>query len=116
MNMEEEVKKASKTRTMWRRKLDPTKIDEYIHRHNTIWPELLDFIKEQGVSNYSIFLSDNEVFGYLEHDDIPALTDPKNLPTQLQIDWEESMRPLAADKISDDLGTKRNLQLVFYVK
>jgi len=41
---------------------------EYQTRHNPIWPELQQALKEHGVSNYSIFLREdtNELFGYLE--------------------------------------------------
>lgn len=37
-------------------KLKPDCREEYIKRHNAIWPELAAFIKEGGVSDYSIFL------------------------------------------------------------
>ncbi|MFC2137048.1 L-rhamnose mutarotase [Bacteroidota bacterium] len=32
--------------------------DEYIKRHNEIWPELVKIIKKTGVSDYSIFLDE----------------------------------------------------------
>ena len=37
-------------------KLKPGCREEYIKRHNAIWPELATLIKEGGVSDYSIFL------------------------------------------------------------
>ena len=44
------------------------KEDEYIKRHNEIWPELVKSMKEHGGSNYSIFLNreTGELFSYLE--------------------------------------------------
>ena len=41
---------------------------EYERRHAAIWPELVAMIKEQGVSNYSIFWDreTNILFGYQE--------------------------------------------------
>ena len=44
---------------------------EYQRRHNPIWPELEQALKQHGVSNYSIFLREqtNELFGYLEVED-----------------------------------------------
>jgi len=30
--------------------------EEYIKRHNELWPEMAKLLKESGVSNYSIFL------------------------------------------------------------
>ena len=32
--------------------------ENYIKRHNEIWPELKQILKEAGVSNYSIFLDE----------------------------------------------------------
>lgn len=42
--------------------------DEYESRHNPIWRELEQVLKDHGVSNYSIFLNEenNELFGYAE--------------------------------------------------
>jgi L-rhamnose mutarotase len=116
MDMKADVAKAAKTRTMWRKKLDPTKVDEYIERHENIWPELYAAIKEQGVTNFSIFIDGDECIGYLEHENIAEHNKLNEVPTQLSIDWEASMRPLSADKISEDQGMRRDLKLVFYVE
>ena len=41
--------------------------DEYKKRHDEIWPELVDLLKEAGVSDYSIHLDEetNILFGVL---------------------------------------------------
>lgn len=41
---------------------------EYERRHNPIWPELEAVFKENGVSNFSIFMDETTgfLFGYLE--------------------------------------------------
>ena len=41
---------------------------EYQSRHNPIWPELEQALKQHGLSNYSIFLREEtgDLFGYLE--------------------------------------------------
>jgi L-rhamnose mutarotase len=39
-------------------KLKPNIIDEYKRRHDEIWPELVALIREQGISDYSIFLDE----------------------------------------------------------
>ena len=40
--------------------------DEYIKRHNEIWPELSQLLKDAGVSEYSIFLDEetNTLFAF----------------------------------------------------
>jgi L-rhamnose mutarotase len=49
-------------------KLRPGFRDEYRRRHNEIWPELAKLLKDNGVSNYSIFLDEETgtLFAYQE--------------------------------------------------
>jgi len=47
--------------------LKPGNRDEYERRHNPIWPELQQVLKQHGVHNYSIFLNNDErLFAYAE--------------------------------------------------
>src|SRR5262245_59082199 len=48
--------------------LKPGHQEEYERRHNPIWPELQDVLREHGVRNYSIFLDlqTNGLFAYAE--------------------------------------------------
>ena len=54
--------------------------DEYIRRHDEIWPELVELLKEAGVSDYSIHLDEETdiLFGVLWRttphgmDDLPS--------------------------------------------
>jgi len=49
-------------------KLLPGFKDEYLRRHNEIWPELVKLLKDNGICNYSIFLDEetNTLFAYQE--------------------------------------------------
>ena len=49
-------------------KLLPGFKEEYRKRHNEIWPELLQLLKDNGIGNYSIFLDEetNTLFAYQE--------------------------------------------------
>jgi L-rhamnose mutarotase len=48
--------------------LNPGFREEYERRHNPIWPELREVLKEHGVHNYSIFLDNDsdKLFAYAE--------------------------------------------------
>lgn len=48
--------------------VDPQQHAEYQRRHNPIWPELEQVLKEHGVHNYSIFLDPqtSQLFAYAE--------------------------------------------------
>ena len=43
-------------RLAFKMKLNPNNAQEYARRHDAIWPELKQLLKESGVSEYSIFL------------------------------------------------------------
>jgi L-rhamnose mutarotase len=49
-------------------KLRPGSQSEYERVHNSIWPELEEMLKDEGVWTYSIFLNRNtdELFAYVE--------------------------------------------------
>jgi L-rhamnose mutarotase len=46
----------------------PGKHDEYARRHNPIWPELEDVLRDHGVWTYSIFANPeiDQLFAYVE--------------------------------------------------
>jgi L-rhamnose mutarotase len=48
----------------------PDRLDEYKRRHRTVWPEMLNALRETGWNNYSLFLrEDGMLVGYLETED-----------------------------------------------
>jgi L-rhamnose mutarotase len=95
---------------MWRRKLDPARVDEYIEAHADVWPEVLSDIKAAGVRNYSIFLDGDEVLGYFEYDDDQRRP---GVPSEAMQRWDARMRPLGA---SDDEGGAVSItRQVFYL-
>ncbi|MDD2262558.1 MAG: L-rhamnose mutarotase [Clostridia bacterium] len=53
-------------RYAWRAKVIEGKLDEYIKRHNEIWPELAGLLKKAGIRNYTIWYNNNDLFGYYE--------------------------------------------------
>lgn len=53
-------------RLAFKMKLNPGQKEVYIKRHNAIWPELKQLLKDSGVSEYSIFLDEetNTLFAF----------------------------------------------------
>ena len=49
-------------------KLKPEKKEYYIKNHQNVWPEILSELKKIKVKNYSIFLKEDFMFGYLEYE------------------------------------------------
>lgn len=58
----------------WVGKVKDGKADEYKRRHDEIWPEMVEVLKNAGIKNYSIWLTGDTLFGYYECDDIDFAT------------------------------------------
>ena len=69
-------------RVAFKMKLFPGKEEEYKRRHDKLWPDLEQLLKQAGISEYSIFLDaeTNSLFGVLKEQD------PKNLDNLPQQD------------------------------
>ena len=49
-------------------RLKSEKKEFYLKNHQNVWPEILEELKKIKVKNYSIFLKEDFMFGYLEYD------------------------------------------------
>lgn len=59
---------------------------EYIRRHRDIGPEMLDMLRQAGISNYSIWLCQDRIFGYYESEDLRK-TDDRKAASKVQAAW-----------------------------
>ena len=50
----------------WKGMIKEGMIDEYVRRHNEIWPEMVKVLKDAGIRNYTIWNTGCELFGYYE--------------------------------------------------
>ncbi len=57
-------------RVAFKMKLKPGFKEEYRKRHNELWPELKNLLKDQGISDYTIFLDEETsiLFGVQNQD------------------------------------------------
>ena len=69
-------------RHAFKMRLNPGMEAEYTRRHDEIWPDLVQLLKDTGISNYSIHLDreTNTLFGYLERRDDHTMDDLPNHP------------------------------------
>lgn len=74
--------------------LFPGQRDEYRKRHDEIWPELSELLKQSSISNYSIHLDEdtNVLFGYLERQDNHGMDELPNHPIMKK--WWAHMRDI----------------------
>jgi len=101
-------------RVGFKMKLFPGAEVEYAKRHDAIWPELAELLKETGISDYSIFLDKetHTLFAYLKIADKASL---EELPSStLMQKWWTYMRDIM-DSNADGSPVSIPLQEVFYL-
>ena len=88
--------------------------EEYKKRHDEIWPDLVQLLKETGISEYSIFLDEetNSLFGVLKIDEPQKLD---NLPQQevMQRWWKYMANVMESNP--DHSPVSKPLKEVFYL-
>jgi len=97
----------------WTAKIIDGKKDEYITRHDNIWPELKELLKEAGIKNYTIWAEGNTLFGYYECEkgvDFAARTQA-NSP--IVDKWNEYMKDVMVMELDPETGAQPKLVKVF---
>ncbi|MEM8787181.1 MAG: L-rhamnose mutarotase [Pseudomonadota bacterium] len=95
-------------------RLNPGAKDEYIKRHDEIWPELVTLLKGAGISDYSIHLDEqtNTLFGILWRTDDHKMGD---LPThEIMRKWWAHMADIM-ETHEDDKPVVTALTPVFHM-
>ena len=77
----------------WVLEVRPGYEEEYVRRHGEIWPEMVEALREAGISNYSIFRHGLTLFGYFESDDIER-TQSYLAENETNRRWSEWMAPI----------------------
>ena len=73
------------------------RLDEYRHRHEQVWPDMLAALREAGWGNYSLFLTEEGLLiGYLETDNYQVALD-RIAQTKVNERWQAEMAPYFAD-------------------
>jgi L-rhamnose mutarotase len=62
--------------------LKPGFEEEYKRRHDQIWPDMLESLRQAGVKNYSIFRNNLQLFAYFEVEDLKSMTHFRSEPNQ----------------------------------
>lgn len=95
-------------------KLFPGCEDEYIKRHNLLWPEMIDMIHEHGGKNYTIFLDSETMilFGCIEIEDEELWN--KGADTKINRKWWDYMADIMETNV-DNSPVSKALINVFHL-
>lgn len=79
---------------VWRAKVREGMRGEYIRRHNEIWPDMVQALKEAGICNYTIWMDGDDLFGYYECEKGANYALRAQAESEIVQRWEESMQPV----------------------
>jgi L-rhamnose mutarotase len=98
----------------FRMRVQPGREAEYRRRHAAVWPEMLAALTAAGARNYSIFMDDRDLFGYLEVDDFERFRrDMAASPVDAR--WQTEMAGLIDPMTDPATGFHRRLDEVFHL-
>lgn len=99
----------------FRMQLNPGMRDEYVRRHDEIWPDLVALLREAGVSDYSIHFDQetNSLLGVLWRRDGHTMADLPNHPVMRK--WWAHMADIMQTR-PDNEPVAVPLETVFHMK
>lgn len=100
-------------RYAWKARVKPGCKEEYVRRHNEIWPELKQLLKDAGVCNYSIWYTEDTLFGYYECEHGVAFAAKTQAESQIVDKWNEYMRDIMVMEMDPETGAQPMLEEVF---
>ena len=88
--------------------------DEYKKRHDEIWPELVDAIKDAGLENYSLFRRGTTIIAYVECHPDAATAFAKIGPTDVNARWSKWFEDVILS-LTDEDGNLFTAQEVWHL-
>lgn len=100
-------------RYAWKALVKEGMLDEYIRRHDEIWPELVEVLKNAGICNYSIWNTGNELFGYYECEKSCDYAASVQSNSPIVHKWNEFMKDVMVMEMDPVTGAQPKLKQVF---
>ncbi len=102
-------------RFAWKARVLEGQLEEYIRRHDNIWPGMTAVLSEAGIHNYTIWSVGSELFGYYECESI-TYASKVQAESEVVARWNEYMKDVMIMEFDPNTGTSVLLQQVFYHK
>ena len=100
-------------RYAWKAIVREGMLDEYIKRHDEIWPEMKEMLHAAGIRNYTIWNVGNELFGYYECDSI-AEAGRIQAESEVNARWDVYMRDVMIAEKDPVTGAQPLMKQVFF--
>lgn len=99
-------------RYAWKAQVLPGRFEEYVRRHDEIWPEMTELLNQAGIRNYTIWNVGDDLFGYYECDSIEFAA--KTQATSPVVDrWNAYMKDVMITTIDPVTGAQPLMKQVF---
>ena len=100
---------------VWKAHIKEGMVEEYIRRHDEIWPEMVETLKAAGITNYTIWNTGNELFGYYECEKGYAFAEKYQNESPVVQKWNVYMADVM-DFDKDENGNTLEYRSVFYLE
>lgn len=97
----------------WRGKIKEGSFEEYKKRHDEIWPEMVEVLKNAGIKNYTIWFNNNELFGYYECEKGIDYAAKVQRESEVVDRWNEYMKDILIMELDPVTGAQPLLMKVF---
>lgn len=88
-------------------------LEEYVRRHNEIWPEMKKVLENAGIINYTIWNVGNELFGYYECEKGVRFAAESQANSEVVSRWNEYMKDVMTMETDPQTGAQPRLRKVF---
>ena len=102
-------------RFAWKAMVKEGMLAEYKKRHDAIWPELKQVLKEAGIANYTIWNTGNELFGYFECEKGIAYAEAYQAKSAVVDRWNAFMKDVMVMELDPETGAQPKMKQVFFL-
>ena len=103
-------------RYAWKAILKPGMKAEYKRRHDEIWPEMVELLKNAGIKNYTIWNVGDELFGYYECEKGLDYAAKVQAESPIVDKWNEYMKDVMDMPLDPDTGVQPKLERMFFLE
>ena len=100
-------------RMAWKGRIKPGQKEEYVRRHNEIWPEMVAVLKAAGICNYTSYCCGDELFGYYECEKGVAFAEKTQAESPVVQRWNDYMQDVLELEMDPVTGAQPKLEAVF---
>ena len=103
-------------RYAWKAVVKEGMLEEYVRRHQEIWPELVEVLRQAGIVNYTIWNCGSELFGYYECEKGADYAAAVQAGSPVVDRWNEYMKDVRVMEMDPETGAQPRLTQVFLME